>query len=84
MTTLLFDNEKPIDCLLSVIDELNYVKTALYRLQDRLTDEEYLSAWNQEQLLKLVLDEGLQMTFFLKRFEDIIEAAGEVNRYSKK
>lgn len=76
-------NEKSIDSLFTLIDELNFVKEALNALQDRLTDEEFLSTRNSKQLVKIVTMEGLQMAFFLKRFDALIEVAGEINRKSK-
>lgn len=82
MTTELFD-DKSIDSLFTLIDELNFVREALEALQDRLTDEEFLSTRNSKQLVKIVTGEGLQMAFFLKRFEALIEVAGEIHRNSK-
>lgn len=49
MTTQLFD-DKSIESLFTLIDELNFVKEALDALQDRLTDEEFLSSRNAKQL----------------------------------
>ena len=82
MTTELFD-DKPIDSLFTLIDELNFVKEALEGLQDRLTDEEFLSSRNAKQLVKIMTGEGVQMAFFLKRFDTLIDVAGEINRHSK-
>ena len=76
-------SEKSIDSLFTLIDELNFVKEALTALQDRLTDEEFLSTRNSKQLVRIVTSEGLQMAFFLKRFDALIEVAGEINRNSK-
>ena len=47
-------NDKSIDSLFTLIDELSFVKKALDALQDRLTDEEFLSTRNSKQLVKLV------------------------------
>ena len=82
MTTQLFD-DKSIESLFTLIDELNFVKEALDALQDRLTDEEFLSSRNAKHLVKIVTGEGLQMAFFLKRFEALIDVAGEINSHSK-
>ncbi len=56
MTTQLFD-DKSIESLFTLIDELNFVKEALDALQDRLTDEEFLSSRNAKQLVKIVTGE---------------------------